>query len=299
MTERKRPDPLAMIAKLDEEEKKLSETTFLAPIVAGGKVRVRVAGIIYEMNLTTEDSGWCILRMVSPGQAEVIEQAPLSMVGKYLELFPRVRFVLIDEIDEQWWGLQASASDSRIQLTGPAPIQLHSGGTNFDTINTRFDGTSFWYESVDRRRDPVIARTLRKALENNVVPDEVRATGMVPQERLAYRMMYLHKHRDDPSKQDERARISEALRMVGAELDSFSFDRNDRESAWVRFTLDGNAHMVQVRASDLSIQSSGVCLRGRDREFDLTSIVSVFRERNRRFGYTGEFDDHYEDYWEP
>jgi hypothetical protein len=177
-------------------------------------------------------------------------------------------------------------------------VQLHSGGTNFDTINTRFDGSLFWFESVDRRRDPTVARTLRKALENNVKPDEVRAAGMVPQERLAYRMLFLHKHRKDPQKLDDRTRIGDALRAVGAELDSFSFDRNDRESAWVRFTLDGNAHMVQVRAADLSIQSSGVCLSGRDREFDLTSIVSVFREHNRRYGYTGEFDDHYEDYRE-
>lgn len=283
MTERKRPDPLAMIAKIAEEEKRLSETTFLAPIVAGGRVRVRVAGIVYEMKVSTEASGWCILRMTSPGNAELIEPAPLPMVTRYLQLFPRVKLVLVGQFDKDWWAVAHSTADTRIKLSGPVPVRLVSGGTNFDTINTRFDGNAFWFDSVDRRRDPAVARSMRQALEKDEKPDDIHVPGMVPQERLAYRMLWLHNHRDDPTEVDDRTRIGEALRHAGATLDSIRFTGPNQQTAAVRFTVDGREHIVSIRMDDLTIESAGICLSGMDQDFDLASIVGVFRESDYHY----------------
>lgn len=280
MTERERPDPLAMIAKMEEEEKKLSQTTFLAPIVAGGRVRVRVAGIVYEMKVRTRETGFCILRMVEQGVAEVVETASLSLVAKYLALFPRVRLVLVDQLDKTWWALAYSEADSRLRLSGPVPVRLVLGCTNFDTIHARFDGATFWFDSVDRKRDPAVSRTLRRSLEADTKPADLRARGMVPSERLAYRMMYLHKHRNDPAETmlDDRTRISEALRHAGATLDSFRYTDQNQQYATVRFEMDGQDHVVNVSVGDLTLQSAGVCLSGQDQDFDLTSVVGVLRE---------------------
>lgn len=289
MTERERPDPLLIIAKMEEEEKKLSQTTFLAPITVGGRVRIRVAGIVYEMKVRTRETGFCILRMVDAGVAEVVETAPLSLASKYLALFPRLRLVLIDQLDKTWWALAYSDSDTRLQLSGPVPVQLVLGCTNFDTINARFDGAVFWFDSVDRKRDPAVSRTLRRSLEADIKPDEVRARGMVPSERVAYRMMYLHKHRNDPADTmvDDRTRIGEALSHAGATLESFRYTDRDQQFATVRFVMDGRDHVVNVAMGDLTLQSAGVCLSGQDQQFDLTSVVGVLREAGNYYDYLG------------
>jgi hypothetical protein len=285
MKERERFDPLAIVSKIASQEKKLPGTTFIAPYVGGGKVRLRLDGIIYEMQVADCPEGWAILEVLGTGRASFVQRAPLSMVRAYLQLFPRLRLVMIDRFAGRWWALAAVNTGQIIQLNGPVPVQLNENAASFDTVYCRFDGACFWFEGIDRRRDPAVGRLLRKALAEDQPPDELHCRGMVPQERLAYKMLYLEKHKGDEEKPpDDATRIARALQHAGAQLDSFWYgSASDRAS--VRFQLDGRLHVVEVRPEDLTVVSAGICLSGQDANFDLTSLVGVFREADNQYQY--------------
>ena len=276
MTEKRKLDPMAIVDKLAAEERRLFEGTFFAPVIDGSRVRVRVKGIVYEMTLEDHFEGWAILRMTAPGKARVVEAAPPALVDKYLQLFPRVRLILLQMFSKHWWAIAASHGDNHFRLNAPVPINLAGTATRFDTIYCRFDGAMFWFDTIDGRRDPMIARTLNKALLDKIKPGDLRCPGAVPQEKLAYRMLWLAENEDAPSEDTDLARITKALRHAGADLEGFWYQEENQ--ATVRFTLDGYARSVQVRTNDLGVVSAGICLNGDDANFDLTSLVGVLRE---------------------
>ncbi|HEY9776072.1 MAG TPA: hypothetical protein V6C81_20080 [Planktothrix sp.] len=277
MSENEKIDPLALVAKMAEAERKFATSTFVAPVVSGGRVRVRLQGIVYELEVQDDFSGWAVLQMTSPGRAKVVDRPSPAVIDKYLKLCPRIKLVLVTQFENRWWALAASTEDTRIKLEGPVPVQLVERTSRFDTINARFDGSTFWFESVDRRRDPAIAKTLNKALADKVQPNDLRCSGVVPQERIAYRMVFLAEYGDDAIiAADDTTRINSALKHAGAQMQSFWY--SGRDAATVRFSVAGDTHTVTVRPSDLMVLSAGVCLSGRDNDFDLTSMVGVFRE---------------------
>lgn len=281
-------DPLSIVSKIADQEKALIGTTFLAPYVGGGKVRLRLSGIIYELTVPDCREGWGIFEVKGAAKAIWQKSAPLSMIRSYLQLFPQIRLIMIDRFsDERWWAISAGAGTQRLQLDGPVPVQLTQRSSQFETFYCRFDGNYFWFDSADRKRDPKIARELRDALSRNLKPDELQCKGSVPQERLVYKMLYMKQNEvrelEENAVQDTGRRITRALSHAGARLDSFWQEGNDAAS--VRFQLDGRTHVVQVRASDLSIVSAGICLSGKDGDFDLSSLVGVLREADNEYRY--------------
>lgn len=277
MAEKNKIDSRSIVEKLAAEERKMVGAKFLAPLVGNGRVRVRVSGIPYEMQVANPFVGWALLRMNKPGTAEFIEAAPPELVSKYLKLFVQVRVVLLKRFGDVWWCLQSSTADTRVQLQGPVPIHLVGAGASFDTVYARFDGNVFWFESIDRRRDPRIARTLQKSLQDKVAPEKLVCSGAVPQEKLAYKMLWLDENSESSLPLSDAERISRALSHAGARLEGFQY-QPDRQSATVRFQLDGSARSVVVRMDDLSVESAGICLSGMDADFDLSSLVGVLRE---------------------
>lgn len=282
-------DPLAMINRLAVEEERVLSRSFVAPVVRGRQVSVRVEGIAYTMSVVEKDfEGWAILKASAPKKATVCGEPSLEQIKTYLHLLPRFRLVLLEEFDDELWSLQAHTADSRAQISGPIPIQLAQRPSRFETVCARFDGTAFWYESADRRRDPAIARALRDALQADVEPESLHVLNAVPQEKLAYRMLWLRKHpefagRVRPGSQTDLQRIEGALNHAGAQLEGFWSNAPDNVS--VRYVVDGHTHVSIIRPSDLGVVSAGICLSGQDQNFDLTSLVGVMRES----GYDDEY----------
>src|SRR5262249_38211647 len=69
-----------------------------------------------------------------------------------------------------------------------------------------------------------------------------------------------------------------ALRVGGGDLRAF----NDRGQYWLVewTTADGERHTSAIAKGDLTVISSGICLSGRDRDFDLQSLVGVIKGRD-------------------
>ncbi len=282
-------DPLAMINRLAAEEERVLSRSFVAPVVRGRQVSVRVEGIAYTMSVVDRNfEGWAILKPTAQRKATICGEPSLEQIKTYLNLLPRFRLVLLEEFDHQIWSLQAHTADSRAQISGPISVQLAQRPSRFETICARFDGTTFWYESADRRRDPSIARALRDALQAGVEPERLHVLNAVPQEKLAYRMLWIRKHPESGGRvrsapQNDLQRIESALNHAGAQLEGFWSNGPDNVS--VRYVVDGQTHVSSIRPSDLSVVSAGICLSGQDQNFDLTSLVGVMRES----GYDDEY----------
>jgi len=77
-------------------------------------------------------------------------------------------------------------------------------------------------------------------------------------------------------KRDEK-RLRQAPKLGGSELHQFQ-DRGDYWTVdWT--TADGTRHTSAIAKDDLTVVSSGICLSGRDRDFDLQSLVGVMEHQ--------------------
>lgn len=283
-----RKDPLSLIDRFASDE--TTADAFLAPYLPGGKVAVRIKGVVYQLKVSAPGplarGGFGLFRISKPGVAEIVEVASKMQTDKYLKLLPRLAMVLIDEYQGRWWALQANTSDTRIELREPVPVQFVERGVRMEQIYARFDGSHFFYESVNRRRDASVARKLRDALNDDVDPDEVKVPTLTPSEHLAYRILYLDKHPlatgDGARQRTDLDRMRDALEHTGANLDAFWDAGNG--VARVRYTFAGQTHTADVNLADLTLVTAGVCLQGHERDFDLASLVGVM-EQFARQGY--------------
>jgi len=80
------------------------------------------------------------------------------------------------------------------------------------------------------------------------------------------------------SAQGDEGRLRDALHMGGGELREF----RDRGEFWQVewMTRNGEHHTSAISKGDLTVISSGICLSGYDRNFDLQSLVGVIEGRD-------------------
>jgi hypothetical protein len=244
------------------------------------------------------EPGWSILKPLSLERARVVGRPSLRQVRDYLAMFPAFRLLLLSRTKEAqgWLALPAHRGDSRLQVDGPVPLHLATGVQPFQQVMARFDGARFWFQEVDRRRNPAVAAYLRQALAAEIVPDALHKATLTAEERDAYRLVY--RAIEEARRSRVELRLSEALAHGGAELASY-IERG--ESYTVTWTLEGRTYRTTVRKDDLSVEVAGICLGGVDRHFDLQSMVGVVREAERgrrivRVGDEGHLDE--EQYWQ-
>lgn len=295
-----------ILDRLEEEERRFVGREFLAPVLSGSQVVVRIAGVVCRLQVTGKQvfTGWGVLRSLSTSRAELIRQATLQETTRYLELFPKVRLILLDNVAEEphtWLAVSAQAGDRRFQIEGPVLLRLTEEGLErFETVIARFDGHEFWYERSDPTRDPAIAAYLRDqlgpAVENRLPPkpEVLHKRGLSREQRQAYgvlRAAIVQAARDV-----DEERLAEALSHAGGKLTSYI--RRD-EVYVVRYTVDGVEHVSTIQKDDLSVVTAGICLSGQDQHFDLASLVGVLRqaEDEDRAVFVGEDGLDEEEYW--
>jgi hypothetical protein len=276
---------LDALARLAAQEDAFLQREFLAPVLRGQGVQVRIAGVRFELNVEPRDfQGWAVLRPLSHTHAQVIRQASMTQRRQYLGLFPAVSVLLCARQGANggtWLTLPASRGDARFDADGMVPVALAEEAELFDTALARFDGSRFWFDEVDGRADPGAAAYLREELGRMTEPRRVGRPGLTAEQREAYAAV--HARRTVRVKEDARAagerRLREALTHAGAQLRDYA-ERGDVYS--VTYTVDGQRHTSVVRKSDLGVQTAGICLSGQDQKFDLHSLVGVLREGSGR-----------------
>src|SRR5947209_8363855 len=102
------------LSRLAAAEEQFLAREFLAPVVPGGAVQVRIAGVRCRLQVQPADfHGWGIFRPLSHTAAHFVRPARLAERQRYLELFPLVRLILTRRRDEHWLGIPAHRADGR------------------------------------------------------------------------------------------------------------------------------------------------------------------------------------------
>jgi hypothetical protein len=273
-----------LLKRLSDDERLLLETQFLAPCVRGGRLRARMRGLIYTFAARPRDfEGWGIFLAVSEKEAKLLEKADLPRVTRYLKLLRPIRARLAFQLSGRTWlAYPANESDAmqRVAAARPFPLHLVADGVQFESVISRYDGGGFWFEDIDRSADPLIAEMLREELRKETLPARLRFKMLTPEMRTVYELAFQQtaEFRRVLKQRREENRLKEALEIAGGTLGKF----RDRGTYWtVEWTTSaGERQTSAILKSDLTVISSGICLSGRDRDFDLTSLVGVIEARD-------------------
>jgi hypothetical protein len=244
----------ALLARLIAAEDALMATEIIAPTVPGGRIQTRIDGLIRQFRVEPREfEGWGRFRPRDARHAALVGAASAHRVEAWLRLLPVRRLRLVAPLRGRTW----LACDDR-----PATVHLVEEGRPFDPIVAR---DRCWFERIDRREDPRIAERLREAAAERLALERLRFPGLTPEMRAAYEIAC-------PAP-DHRARLQDALAIGGGVLD----DYHDHGELWtVEWTgRDGQRHSSAISPGDLTVLSAGICLSGRDGDFDLQSLVGV------------------------
>jgi hypothetical protein len=272
------------LTRLAAAEERFLASEFLAPVMRGSQVQVRIAGVICLLKIhAPEFEGWGVFRPTSHSEARLVRPAGLAERQRYLELFPLVRLILCGRKDEEWLALPAHKADSRFRIEGLVPVRFVEDAQLFEMIETRFDGNQFWYAGSDSRWDPATAAYLRQALDQMVHPEKLSRPGLTAEERTAYATNYWPRYEasEEARRSREEQRLRGALEHAGAELKGY-VERHDVYT--VTYEVDGQRHVSAISKKDLAVQVAGICLSGADANFDLQSLVGVIREGQSEHG---------------
>lgn len=268
----------SLFDKLAAEEEAFFSSDFLSPVLQGQPVRVRIAGIIVNFEVRPKKfEGWGVFRSVEQKTAKFIRHASMTQRQQYLDLFPRVSLIVVSQTDDGLFGIPANQGDGRIRVQGYAPISLATETRVFDTVDVRWDGEHFWYDRHANFRSSKFAIEMRDLLTAETDPKDVQISGITPEERRAYQFAFDLEVEAKKDRKEER--LKAAVERAGGTYHSYVERGN---TFTVEISVDGRKYHPVVDSNTLRAASAGICLSGGDRDFDLQSLVTVYREGQNR-----------------
>lgn len=305
----------SLLDQFSDAERKLTATRFLAPCLPDSRISTQVKGMTYTFQPKDKEfEGWALWKAVDPKNAMLVEEADFFAVEEYLKLLKPLRFRLAYRMQGRSWMAFPSNESDAVQRMGsakPVPVHLVDNAAQFEQVMARWDGAAFWFQEVDRREDPEIAEKLSGAFANETAIEDLRFSGLTPEMRSAYSLVWFQKVREDEAEEFEQMlrdeaerdatqrrlmreaknymrreklfaqkgeiRLRRALRTAGGALSSARDSGDNWIVNWV--TSTGEPHTSVISKLDLTVVSAGICLDGYDDWFDIESLVAVVEQR--------------------
>lgn len=266
----------ALVSQLAQQELDWQGRTLLAPVVAPGRARVRIQGLVHEFRVQPPQfSGFAVFELEADGRAHFRRRASDRERETYLRLWPRRRLRLLRQLQGKSW---LACFDGLARMTAVHEV---ASGAVFELVECAFDGVHCWYRGPVLNTELQRAERMRQNLADRVNPAELKISGLTPEDRAAYACLHREVVWEGASRSPlgfEEGRLRAALARGGGELLSYSSDAEVYQVHW-RDSL-GCDHHSCIRRDDLTVVSSGICLSGRDADFDLTSLVGVMEEES-------------------
>ena len=269
-----------ILGRLADVEDRFLKSEFLAPVMRGRRIRVRIGDVVCTMRTEPESfEGWGVFRPRSHTVARYVREATLRERRSYLDCLPLVRMLLCRRANGGWLAVPAE-SGLQFVIEGTPCVRLVESGEAFQTVRVRFDGANFWFDSVESRQDPTLAGWLRDALQKEVPADELQRAGLTSVMRRAYATELERRREKDRVERHDRveSRLRHALQHSGANLQGFVEHADGYRVTW---DAGGRRHVSSIDRDDLTVQVAGICLSGEDRKFDRGSLVGVVQEAER------------------
>jgi hypothetical protein len=281
-----------LLHSLAQQELQLQTRQFLAPCVKDGRIRTRIQGMVYTFvpqPIDVED--WGIFQPVDTKTAMLVAPAEIWQIDEYLRSLPLLRSRLAYRLQNRTWlAYPINEADMRQRFGVARPIVVHlvTDAAAFDVVTVRSLGSTFYFEGVDRKADPIQAEQLQQGIQALTPIGELKFSGLTPEMLTTYELVARQTEgfpiaaatvETSPRiiHRDER-RLRDALKTGGGTLDRFQDQGDYWTVEWQ--TGDGEAHTSAISKNDLTVMTAGICLDDLDEDFDLQSLVGVVEQRD-------------------
>lgn len=286
---------------------------FVAPVNGHGFVFLATGKAITQLGVVAAEPGWWRMRVADANTAAIIEPATPWERDAYLESLPTSRYVLMDQVGPWRWTVLPVGHMEDLPANGQIRMDLVEGGQMFERVIGRHkaEAQAIWFDALDRRTDPSVAETLRAALLTDDDPPEA-PSGYEAEYAAFQREREARQHTEHLRMLIGNTAIPELvakLEAIDRELADERTVRAGRRWArrhWQLVVEDllrralaiGGANLIELQGNYLSptlqivwerqgtrrytwidrhlnVINAGFCLAGGDRNFDLSSLVSV------------------------
>lgn len=278
---------LNLISSLGEAEASIDKIEIISPIYDQTIIQTRVKGLVCKFSIPKTKPGWYRFKPKNMEKATVYSEAGLEDIERYLKALPRVRMVALFKSDDIYYGVPCS-NNFGFDIKSILPIYLASDAVlDFDVVFCRYDGQSFWYETNDLKNDFSKSDYLRESFRKLTLVKRIQYPGLMFEEKAAYAFKFeMDKEILEKMKKKD---LEDAVSHGGGKMVGY---HEYKDHFKVTFKVDDEEYTSTIsKDSSHEVLSSGICLSGEDKKFDLKSLVSVFREKQR--GSSRDYDDDY------
>lgn len=273
---------LDLIKDFGEKEDSLHKREFISPVHGNDTVVMKLDGIVFTFGISRRKPGWYKFRPTKNDRAQKIGEADFMEREAYLKKLPQIRVYSCYREDTKIFGFPMKNNKAGLSHQELVPVYLPDDQPmDFDRLLCRFDGVNVWFENLDIANDPMKANYLRDCLAVSVLPKNIKFSGLSLEEKASYAVR--HKILLELKKEQERLAEKEKLKTLEGQIEFHGgkmlncTERSDHIE--VEIEVEGQSFRSYVSKDEHHhVVTAGICLDGMDEAYDVTSLISVFRE---------------------